>query len=294
MRNSQPAPGALAAWVLIAVLAIGPGRLSAAGPAGRPTHATVRSAAPAPARRPPRPAPGCKQRALLPAYFYPGPAWRAELAALRPGSAIIVNPDSGPGTSRNADYVQVVDAARSKGALLWGYVDTRYGAVRPASLAAQVGAYRRWYGITDIFFDDVSSRAARVGYYRAANRIVRSAAPHASVILNPGDYPAPVYASLGDVLVVFEGDSSRYMKTYPPAWTRRHPPGMFVSLISAVPPNRLAPTLALARARRSGWVYVTPHADDSDLYQQLPGYWGAELHLLAAAPSMGPASTCAG
>ncbi|MST32220.1 hypothetical protein GHK86_05710 [Acidimicrobiaceae bacterium USS-CC1] len=292
MRNSQPVPAALA-LLLFAVLAIGAGRLPEAGAAGRPAPATVRSPLPTGSRRLPRPTPGCRQRALLPAYFYPGPAWRAELAAVQPGSAIIVNPDSGPGPSRNADYVQVVDAARSKGALLWGYVDTRYGAVPPASLAAQVRAYRRWYGITDIFFDDVSSLAARVGYYRTANRIVRSAAPHASVILNPGDYPAPVYASLGDVLVVFEGDSSRYTKAYPPAWTRRHPPGMFVSLISAVPPSRLGATLALARARRSGWVYVTPHADDSDLYEQLPAYWSAELHVLAAAPPMGPAPTCA-
>ena len=241
----------------------------------------------------PRPAALCGQRSLLPAYYYPGPTWQATLAAARPGSATVVNPDSGPGASYDPNYARVVAAARAKGAVLWGYVDTRYAAVPAASVAAQVADYRRWYGITNVFFDDVSSQASQVGYYRQATLIARTGAPAASVILNPGDYPAPVYATLGDVLVVFEGNLSQYMKADPPAWTRRQPAGMFASLISAVPTGRLGSVLSLARARRSGWVYVSPHVDKATLYEQLPRYWNAELRLLASAPAIGPKAACA-
>jgi len=233
-----------------------------------PTEMTTRTA---------RAGRSCSEKPLLPAYFYPGPTWQATLDDMAPGANVIVNPSSGPGSQFDPNYSRVVSAARDRGAKLWGYVDTKYTGVPLWSLATQVGDYRTWYGITNIFFDDVSSDASALDYYRSASDEVRGADHHASVMLNPGDYPASSYAALGDVIVVFEGDHSSFVAAKPPPWVKSHPASMFADLISAVPAADLRSVLTLARLRHSGYVYVTDHVEVSTLYEQLPSYWREEL-----------------
>lgn len=222
----------------------------------------------------------CVAKALLPAYFYPGPIWRVALAAAGPGQAIILNPDNGPGGAPDHNYVLTAAHARATGARLLGYIDTRYARVSQASIAKQIAEYRNWYDITNIFFDDVTSAGSQVGYYRAASEAVRSADPRARIVLNPGTYPAPAYASLGDTLVVFEGDERSFLSSPPPAWMASYPPSTFAMIVSAVAPADEAAITALAVRRGAGYVYVTDHIAPSTLYEQLPTYWSRELRRL--------------
>ncbi len=227
------------------------------------------------------PTTACNERSLLPAYFYPGPAWDAALASATGGSTIIVNPASGPGAAFDPNYARVVAAAQAKGAVLYGYVDTKYATVPLATLQRQVQDYRSWYGIGNIFFDDASSQSAAVGYYASASQMVKSAAPGASVMLNPGDYPSSQYATLGDILVIFEGTFQQLQASTPPAWLAQYPATQFAALVNDVPATAVGTALALAGADHAAYVYATPQTVSSTLYEQVPSYWGAELASLA-------------
>ncbi len=233
----------------------------------------------------------CPQQSLLPAYFYPGATWQAALSTAAAGASIIVNPSSGPGSTFDPNYAQVIDAARAKGAHLWGYIDTKYTTVPISSLQTQIADYSAWYGITDVFFDDVSSSAADLGYYQSASQAVRTATPGASVMLNPGDYPDASYATLGDVINVFEGNYQSYLAVQPPAWAAAQPAGMLASMVSAVPDAQMPSVLALSRQRGTGYIYVTDHVDIATLYEQLPAYWDSELQNVTASCTTTPPPT---
>ncbi len=221
--------------------------------------------------------PTCGLQSLLPAYFYPGPPWQSALDDAAPGSTIIVNPSSGPGNGPDPQYEQVVDAARSKGVHLLGYINTFYTATPLGTVEQQVDEYRTWYGITDIYFDDVSRGAVELGYYQWATGLVRSVTPGAEVMLNPGTYPDQSYLSLGDVIVDFEGTSGAFMSQRPPSWVYDYPATMFASQISAVPQGQVTAMLDLAAADHSSYVYLTDETDPAVLYEQLPSYWSTEV-----------------
>ncbi len=224
----------------------------------------------------------CPQQSILPAYFYPGPTWQAALASATSSSTIVVNPESGPGSSFDPQYAQVISAARSEGVQLLGYIDTNYATVPLTTIDQEIGDYQTWYGITGIYFDQSSSSAAQLAYYQQATAAVRAADNEAVVILNPGIYPDQSYMSLGDVINVFEQPYSAFVSDPPPQWVYDYPADMFSSQVSAVPSGDLLAAVSLAGARHSGYIYLTDNADISTLYEQLPTYWTSELQDIAA------------
>jgi len=224
----------------------------------------------------------CTQHSILPAYFYPGATWQAALAAATSSSTIVVNPDSGPGSSFDPQYAQVISAARSEGVQLLGYIDTNYATVPLTTIDQEIGDYQTWYGITGIYFDESSSSASQLTYYQQATAAVRAADNDAVVMLNPGTYPDQSYMSLGDLINVFEQPYSAFVNDPPPQWVYDYPADMFSSQVSAVPSGDLQAAVSLAEARHSGYIYLTDNADTSTLYEQLPTYWTAELQDIEA------------
>ena len=49
--------------------------------------------------------------------------------------------------------------------------------------------YKAWYGVTNIFLDEVSSGSGQLAYYRQLADYVHSVNPGSAVMLNPGTYP---------------------------------------------------------------------------------------------------------
>jgi hypothetical protein len=232
----------------------------------------------------------CPLQSILPAYFYPGASWQAALATATASSTIIVNPSSGPGTSPDPQYLQVVASAQAKGAELLGYIDTGYTSLPLANIEQQVSDYRSWYGITSIYLDNVSTGAVQLGYYLAASEAVRSIDPGALVMLNPGTFPDQSYASLGDVIVDFEGTYDAFVNERPPSWVDSYPPTMFASQVSGVAQGQIDAVLGLAEAHHSAYVYLTDETNIATLYEQLPTYWTAELgDIQTACQSVGSA-----
>src|SRR5437867_2765854 len=72
---------------------------------------------------------GAPMGILVPAYFYPGSLWtNMNWAAARVPLVAIMNPNSGPDTTQNPDYVAAVSSLRASGAKVIGYVSTSYTA----------------------------------------------------------------------------------------------------------------------------------------------------------------------
>lgn len=149
---------------------------------------------------------------LVPAYTHPAVApdlWRrlAEAAPLL--RAVIVNPASGPGVEVDSEYSLAVERLRAAGARVVGYVDTGYGQRPLPRIEADLAAYRRWYGIRDVFFDQVAAGVDTLDHY--ADMVLRARAAGARfVVLNPGVPPHPGYLDLADVVVSFEGTWQDY------------------------------------------------------------------------------------
>jgi hypothetical protein len=140
----------------------------------------------------------------------------------------------------------------------------------------------------------VSGLAAQAGYYRQIASYVRSRNPGAVLWMNVGTYPQDrQYATMPNVLVVFEGTYSQYLPIRVPAWIRDYPASRFAQTVYATPQQDLASTLALARRRNAGQVYVTD-GTGANPYASLPSYWPTELSAALAGCSAAVSAAPAG
>jgi len=207
----------------------------------------------------------------VPAYFHPRtePASWARLAALGPAHAdpperaagpflgfAVMNPDSGPGPEADPAYYPEISAVTAAGSRLIGYVDTAYGRRPSGAVLRDLAAYRAWYGLTGVFFDQVSSGAHHLAHYRRLAAGARRIG-YDFVVMNPGVTPSPGFAQLADVLVTFEGEWSAY-SDYPVAeWMRGYPRERFCHLIHTAEPGALAAARARAVTNHVGVLYAT-------------------------------------
>jgi hypothetical protein len=206
--------------------------------------------------------------ALIPAYVPPH-----ELAALatgmNPPRMVVVNPDSGPGAGEGGAYGEAVRTLQAAGIRVLGYVPTTYG-VRPlADVLADVRRYLAWYRVDGIFFDEASSDAALLPYYRAVSQQARGDAGRV-VVLNPGVPPAAGYFDVADVVVTFEGAYAGYASAMAatPEWLRDMRPDRVAHLIYGATRAEALEAVADAEA---GYVYVTSGAMPNP-WRSLPTY----------------------
>jgi hypothetical protein len=224
--------------------------------------------------------PAC-QEALIPAYFYPGPTWtRAIDSKPAPGVMILDITSSGAGVSPDRNYQATVKRAQAAGIKVLGYSNTDYTQRPAAAVQADVRHYRSWYGVTDIFLDEVSSDRDGIAYYRQLAGYVHGLAPGSTVMLNPGLYPERQYMSIGDIVMVYENTYASFVGLHVPQWVDNYPARKFAYAIYATSGAQLGSALSLAERRNAGYVYVTA-SSGSNPYRSLPAYWPKEEATLA-------------
>lgn len=214
----------------------------------------------------------------VPAYAPPASGMWPKLEAA--GTAVgwvIINPSNGPGGRPRPGYQRVVAEARRRDQRVLGYVPTGRGHRPASSVIAAVDEYRRWYGVTGIFFDEVPSSAGFEPLYRRLVSAVH--AHHGVAVLNPGTLPAPGYFDFADAVVTFEGSESRYERRT----TQVRPPGHVAvkkvwGIVLGTPRRDLRSVVRTAARRGTGGIFVTDR-DGADPYDHLPSYWQAETRL---------------
>lgn len=194
-------------------------------------------------------------RILVPLYIYPtSNAWDPLFTAIRnnPSAAftVIINPDSGPGSSKvpPSDYAAAIKQLRATAAAhqivqVVGYVATGYGKKSASKVKTDVAKYAAWPDTVKpdgIFFDETSTRSKYLHQYTEYTDLVSSTnwapapktlstttskiesanrprAPRTGItILNPGTWPDDSnYFSIADQVVVYEDKLSNFKYVFP-------------------------------------------------------------------------------
>jgi hypothetical protein len=220
------------------------------------------------------------QKMVIPAYFNPGAAWTQAISGGSSVGIMIMNPNSGPGTRRDASYAAYVNSAKATGVKVLGYVHTSYGARNAGIVRAEVDLYKTWYGVTDVFFDETSGDTGHLGYYQSLANYVHTT-PGSTVMLNPGTVPDESYMNVGDIVAIFESDYAAYTHWQAPSWVNNYPSSKIYNLVYGAPnATAMANALALARNRNAGYAYVTNDVLPNP-WDTLPSYFSSELTQLA-------------
>jgi hypothetical protein len=221
---------------------------------------------------------GCHpQRAFIPAFFYASGIWQ-QAADTKPVPSYMILDISGTGAGRGpvAHFQSMVKQERAAGVTILGYSSTGYGSTALSQVEADVRHYKAWYGVTDIFLDEVHGIASQLPYYRKLANYIRAADPGSSIWINPGDYPPdPRYMSVSNVVMAFEGPYKDYHNVIVPSWVFDYNPDRFANTIYATRGSQVASALSLSRSRNAGYVYVTDGTGGNP-YSGLPSYWSTE------------------
>jgi hypothetical protein len=153
-------------------------------------------------------------KTLLPGYTWPGndAVWD-RLLALPPGIAVI-NPASGPGTSRSPLWTSRIAQLVERGWQLTAYVATHYLQRPLLDMTREVTAYRSWYPpVTGVFYDEWPSSG--VGVLEAGVLLEQMATRLGGpCIVNPGvEVPGRWFGVLAKTIIVtYEGPADVYRR----------------------------------------------------------------------------------
>lgn len=226
-------------------------------------------------------------RLIVPAYFDPGPGWDRVIAAAPAVEYVIVNPNSGPDDAPDPDIQRVVREAQDAGIKVLGYVFTDLANEDPDDLKAQIRAYQEWYGVDGIHLDGVQDDAWAIPYYADIAEVIRAGGQPGQpggealpgvVMLNPGYVPDEGFMAIADIIEVYEYYYDKYPGQHFPEWLADYPADRFAHIIRDAPAtlDALETSLALARERNGGYVYVTDQIDPTE-YRQLPSFWDEQV-----------------
>lgn len=222
-------------------------------------------------------------RELVPAYFAPEGSpnpWQSMCVPAAAGSIAIMNPDNGPVRRQAALYAPAIAACQDAGWRVIGYVYTRYGKRRLATVEKAIDDYYSWYpGIAGIFLDEMAGApsAKLDDYYAALAQLVHGRG--GVVVGNPGDSAATGWQlEYLDTVVTFEGSASQYASYAPDEWERGANPAQIANIIyAASESSTMGAICAEAMAEGTGFVYVTDLARRPNPYAALPSYYSGEL-----------------
>lgn len=218
---------------------------------------------------------------LVPAYFYPGSLWAGmNWAAGRVPLVAIMNPNSGPDTTQNLDYVAAVNSLRATGGRVIGYVSTAYTARGTNTVMTDIDRYFSFYSVDGIFLDEFTNDADadHLNYYAALYQYIQTKGTNLLVVGNPGINTLEAYLTrpCADVLVTFEVDTG-YAAHAVDDWVTNHLARRFCHLpYNVASAATMTNDVNLAGARNVGWLYVTGD-NGANPWDTLPSYWKNEV-----------------
>jgi hypothetical protein len=222
---------------------------------------------------------------LVPAYDYPGEGdWDplfAVAAYIRPGRLVVVaNPDNGPGSAEDDNYVRAIARARRACGKVIGYVHDCYANTNPPNadncpreteIADDIARWFQMYDVDGIFVDQASATDAERGMDLLS--MVTAIKSDALVVLNAGTVPSEEFMfQTAPAVVLIQEQTFEHFENWPlPGWVRDRANGDI-----SVPADRLAiightPHHAeldvdllvdVAKEFHIGWVYAH-HANGS-------------------------------
>jgi hypothetical protein len=224
---------------------------------------------------------------MVPLYTYPGGTWDTVIKTKNDHPDVpivaIVNPASGPGGSKDSNYVSGINELRDAGVIVIGYVSTAYTSRSLTAVKGDIDKWDSWYDIDGIFFDEQTNWAGGESYYAEAGDYAESKGLGFTVG-NPGTNSIPSYLATVDVVLIYESPGLPNLDNYD-SWDPygNDQLGMIPFGVSSLPTSWLKDAIKIV-----GWVYVTsdnlPNPWDS-----LPSYFDDMATLLDDGSSSDPA-----
>jgi hypothetical protein len=211
---------------------------------------------------------------IVPLYSYPGSDWDVVVQAKQAHPSVpivvIINPSNGPGNSQDQNYVSGVDALRSAGILVLGYVHTSYAERNSSSVIADINSYKAWYAVNGIFFDEMSNVPGNEAYYASLSTYAKSVG-FSFTFGNPGASVPASYVGTVGCIVVYESQGLPNSSSLA-AWTMGMAKNSFAMIAYGV--DQLAGPSLSNLSEHVAYVYVTD-ASLPNPYGALPGYFAS-------------------
>lgn len=228
-----------------------------------------------------------RQKIAIPSYFYPDCAWNSNclwnnvVNSIPPLGLAIINPNSGPGSSFDQNYLTQVTRVQAAGGIVIGYVYTSYGTRNISAVEYDIDSYYNWYPTLDgIFFDEgYNSDCNQATYYMALNQYVKAKGGKGVTVINYGANTQECYVNASDILLIYEDVASNYMSWKPSSWVSNYPASRFWNLIYNAPQSSVQTIMDQSKVNNAGWIYVTPD-NLPNPWDTIPTgtYWSTELN----------------
>ncbi len=220
---------------------------------------------------------------LIPLYIYPSDStsWSAAINAkeANPNTSIVavINPDSGPGSAIDPNYVAAIARLKNAGITVFGYIHTSYGAVGIASLEAQMQRYAQWYGPSGMFFDEMANVSGYESYYAELTKFAYGRGM-TTTIGNPGADTLPSYIGTVDTIVIYENSGAPSPSFLSGGWHASYAPSNFAYIAYGV--SSLDPEAELNDSAYVKYQYLTSLVG-SNPYGAFPSYLSEEAGAIA-------------
>lgn len=216
---------------------------------------------------------------MIPLYTYPGTTWTQVIQAktAHPSVPIVVtiNPNSGPGSNIDSNFVSGIQQLQSAGVTVLGYVYTSYCSRSTSAVESDINAYINWYHVNGILFDEMSNVSGCETYYSTLTNYVHSHGM-ALAVGNPGTSTLSSYVGTVDVLSIYEGagmPSTSTLQSY--VFNGAYPRSNFGYVaysISTMPSQ----TVINTDSNYAEYLYITDDGG-SNPYDTLPSYFSTEV-----------------
>ena len=213
---------------------------------------------------------------IIPLYIYPTSfAWNlvANEKIMHPNVPIvtIINPNSGPGTYQDPNYVNGINKLRSAGVTVIGYVYTSY-ASRPITAVEQdVRVYKTFYpNINGIMFDEMNNvaGAGHESYYSTVSNYAKALGLSFTVGNAGADVPSSFIGTV-DTILNFERQGYPTI-SYLDGWHSQY--SKYRWGMTSYGDQYLSDAFVYYAKQYSGYIYIT---DDvlPNPYDTLPSYF---------------------
>ncbi|HET7142949.1 MAG TPA: spherulation-specific family 4 protein [Anaerolineales bacterium] len=220
---------------------------------------------------------------VIPFYIYPGSEWdrlvRAKNNYSRVPMIAVINPNNGPGSFQNPDYVTGIQNLRSAGILVLGYVHTNYASRNTTEVEAEIDQYKNWYPLDGIFLDQMSDLAGNEAYYSNLTAHTKSLG-FGFVMGNPATDALPSYIGTVDNLIIYESPGLPSLQSLG-GWHANYAKQNFSMLAYGL--NTLDESFVIGASDYVGFLYITDDALPNP-YDALPAYFEQLVSVLNNRP----------
>ncbi|MDC8451493.1 MAG: fibronectin type III domain-containing protein [Candidatus Nitrosotalea sp.] len=224
---------------------------------------------------------------MIALYTYPGSTWdvvaQAKIAHPSVPIVAIINPNNGPGSSRDSNYVSGIQELHNAGVVVLGYDATGYASNSASSVKSVMDTWKSLYSIDGIFFDEMANWSGPESYYSDLTNYAKSLG-YTMTVGNPGTDTLPSYIGTVDNLMIYE-DAGLPLLSALQGWHTSYDKSNFSMIAFGV--NSVSASFLSSASNYVGYIYLTNDVLPNP-YDTVPSYFGtlvADLDTGSSSPT---------